>query len=185
MSNCVPYAWRSCCQSAAYKKMLSTNWSVIVEVVLDMIESMDIWCMLHGTWRCWFRWQPMRPPPKSPSLWGTKTHLQSANGCGVFRSDFHKVPFRKKDISGNTSNNEIHSGCGAGVASNVILTVSYVSRLLELRATITSAPQTSRAPQLVSENMPAVGMSNPCSTCSKSSQLHWRLHCWRCLWTDI
>ena len=28
--------------------MLSTNWSVIIEVVLDMIESMDICCMLHG-----------------------------------------------------------------------------------------------------------------------------------------
>ena len=127
--------------------MLSTNWSVIVEVVLDMIESMDICCMLHGTWRCWFRWQPMRPPPKSPSLWGTKTHLQSAKGCGVFRSDFHKVLFRKKDekkeISGSISDNEIHSGCGAGVASNVILTVSFASRLLELQATITSAPQTS------------------------------------------
>lgn len=114
----------------------------------------------------------MRPPPKLPSLWGTKTHLQSANGCGVFRSDCHKVPFRKKDISGNTSDNEIHSGCGAGVASNAILTVSFASRWLELQATITCAPQTSRAPQLVSEKMPlknvaAVGMSNPCSTCSK------------------
>ena len=123
----------------------------------------------------------MRPPPKSPSLWSTKTHLQSAKGCGVFRSDFHKVLFRKKDekkeISGSISDNEIHSGCGAGVASNVILTVSFASRLLELQAVITSAPQTSRAPELVSEKMPlknvaAVGMSNPCSTCFKTSQLH-------------
>ena len=83
---------------------------------------------------------------------------------------FTKSHFERKKIQETLQITRFTLVAGAGVASNVILTVSFASCLLELQATITSAPQTSRAPHLVSEKMPlknvaAVGM--------------------RCLWTDI